>query len=93
LLNGSRRLRRGATALALRATTCRGGLLPAATLLSASILGAQLTTSVGGEQLAWVEPMLRDGSGEDRAKLAAKLRDLGAAVVPEGVAVRNVRER
>jgi hypothetical protein len=68
-------------------------MLPPAALLPASMLGPQLASRVGGEQLARVEPMLRDCAREDRVKLAAKLRDVRAAVVPEGAAVRHVRER
>ena len=76
---------------ALAATTTRRlvalRVFPPTAELPLAVLRPQLAPCIGSKKLAGVEPVLRDGPGEDRGQLARKVRDARTAVVPERPAV------
>jgi hypothetical protein len=56
------------------------------------VLGPELAARVRGKEFARIEPVLGGRTREDRGELTGEGLDLGAAVVPEGPAVRHLGE-
>src|SRR6202012_3070031 len=68
----------------------RRALHPAAAFLALAGLGTDLASRTGAEELAGIDPVLGDRPRENGAQLAVEIREIRAAMVPEGLAIRHL---